>query len=1133
VNGNGTNSTAALDGFTITGGNADAYQSNSGLNNTILIPPPLFDPKKWGGGMYNDGGSPTINNCTFSSNASRKGGAAVYNKAGSSPTFSNCTFKGNHAGEYGGGIYSTGGCNPCTFRGNSGHSGGSMYNEGNPTLTRCLFIENSVGSRGGGIYSYNSDPTLTDCTFYANSAGNGGAMAHSTLCDTVLTGCTFIGNSARGVGGAIFSTNSNTLTLTRCTLTGNSAGELGGAMYNGTGGETLTNCRLSENSAAYGGGMYNDAHNNSTFVNCTITNNRADTDGGGICLHGATTTVTNCILWDDTADEGHEIALFTRKFCYDETCTFRPSVATISYSDVHDGIFIDPNSTVNWWSGNIDSDPCFVHSGYQEPNGVSIEGDYNLLPDSPCVNAGDPDYIPQPNEKDLDGNPRIVSGRIDMGAYERPYLGFLVSHKSITVPEGATATFTVMLAMDPLGTLEATVYRESGDTDISVESGALLTFDSSNYSNPQTVTLSAAEDEDYINGEASIRISASGFVVAVVSATEADNDPYPKTLHVDADAPGANNGSSWADAYNDLQDALYVAQASDEILVAQGIYTPEGPLHRQASNPNPPDNGPAPVSTTADLSWTAGAYATSHDVYFGTSSPGIFQGNQSGTTFDPGTMAAGTTYYWRIDELGPHGTTTGTIWSFTTLSVPPPNGSNESLDFTVTVLDRTATFQLKNGVTIKGGYAGFGEVDPNARDFELYETILSGDLDGNDIEVNDPCDLQTEPTRSENSYHVVIASGTDETAILDGFTIKGGAKGGMSNSSSSSTVTDCMFSGNSANQGGGMHNSYSNPILTNCMFSGNLARHGGGMFNWGSRPTLNNCTFRGNSGIIGGGMENTLSSPTLTNCIFSENSASRGGGMFNFNSSPTLNNCTFIVNSAEDSGGGIENQASSRPTLTNCAFSGNTADTIGGGMFSAVHCSPMLSNCTFAANLALNGNSLATDYPGQPSTLQLTNCILWDGGDEIWNDGNSTITITYSNIQGSWPGEGNIDADPWFVETGYWDSNGVWIDGDYHLLAGSPCIDAGNPGCPVGDEPEPNGNRRNMGAYGGTPEASKSEANGRSIADLNNDWKVDYEDLKIFVDYWLQTGQCIPSDLDRSKFVDFKDFAGFAENWIQ
>jgi hypothetical protein len=91
----------------------------------------------------------------------------------------------------------------------------------------------------------------------------------------------------------------------------------------------------------------------------------------------------------------------------------------------------------------------------------------------------------------------------------------------------------------------------------------------------------------------------------------------------------------------------------------------------QAKNPNP-SNGAIGVNTTADLSWTAGVGATSHDVYFGTSNPPPFLLNQATTTFDPGTMAYSTKYYWRIDEVDAYGTTTGTVWSFTTMMSPPP-----------------------------------------------------------------------------------------------------------------------------------------------------------------------------------------------------------------------------------------------------------------------------------------------------------------------------------------------------------------------------------------------------------------------------------------------------------------------------
>ena len=80
----------------------------------------------------------------------------------------------------------------------------------------------------------------------------------------------------------------------------------------------------------------------------------------------------------------------------------------------------------------------------------------------------------------------------------------------------------------------------------------------------------------------------------------------------------------------------------------------------------------------------------------------------------------------------------------------------------ITARDRGAIFKLKKGVALKGGYAGLGEADPNERNINEYETILSGDLDGNDINVDDPCDLLTAPTRAENSHHILVGYETDE-----------------------------------------------------------------------------------------------------------------------------------------------------------------------------------------------------------------------------------------------------------------------------------------------------------------------------------------------------------------------------------
>jgi hypothetical protein len=140
------------------------------------------------------------------------------------------------------------------------------------------------------------------------------------------------------------------------------------------------------------------------------------------------------------------------------------------------------------------------------------------------------------------------------------------------------------------------------------------------------------------------------------------------------------------------------------------------PLPGPATGPNPLD-GKIDLSIDADLAWTAGSNTDSHDVYFGTNaSPGVgeFQGNQVGTTFDPGTLANGTTFYWRIDEVNATGTTTGAVWSFTTeevLAPPLPASAPTPLDGAVDV-PRNAILAWTAGAGSASHDVYFGTTNP-------------------------------------------------------------------------------------------------------------------------------------------------------------------------------------------------------------------------------------------------------------------------------------------------------------------------------------------------------------------------------------------------------------------------------------
>jgi hypothetical protein len=199
-----------------------------------------------------------------------------------------------------------------------------------------------------------------------------------------------------------------------------------------------------------------------------------------------------------------------------------------------------------------------------------------------------------------------------------------------------------------------------------------------------------------------------------------------------------------------------------------------------------------------------------------------------------------------------------------------------------------------------------------------------------------------------NAVGTVITCNSHEgpSTVISGFLVTNGRAdygGGMYNAGSSPTVTNCTFSGNTANIiGGGMiSDGGSSAKITNCTFSNNSANdRGGGMCDYFSSTTVTNCTFNGNTATGfygGGGLYNHYSeSPTFNGCTFSGNTATGfygGGGLYNhYCESPTFNGCTFSGNTAAN-GAGMYNRNSTSPAVINCKFSGNTAEVAGGAMF--------------------------------------------------------------------------------------------------------------------------------------------------------------------------------------------------------
>lgn len=376
----------------------------------------------------------------------------------------------------------------------------------------------------------------------------------------------------------------------------------------------------------------------------------------------------------------------------------------------------------------------------------------------------------------------------------------------------------------------------------------------------------------------------------------------------------------------------------------------------------------------------------------------------------------------------------------------------------------TDTFQLKDGVRIYGGFAGT-ETNLCQRNFNTNVVILSGDIDNNNS------------VNPGDSYHVVTGV---TGATLDGVTIKFGfayglGGGGMYNNNSSPTITNVVFSNNSAGVGGGMSNINSSPTLTSVTFINNSADGGGGMMNSYSSPVLTNVTFSNNTAFYyGGGINNSInSSPTLTNVVFSNNTASsQGGGMVNqSNSSPILTNVIFSNNSSS-SGGGIYNY-NSPLTLINVTFSNNTASNSGGGINNWGSSSPTIKNTIFGGNTSPNGKSIKNS-----STINMGYSDVEGGLTEVTGGGTikdmtgATIldATTFSTIGY------NINANPLFINSA--DLDGIdnilkTSDDGLSLQSSSPARNSGTAignttGVPTKDitgVTRPKGSGVDMGAY--------------------------------------------------------------------
>ncbi len=412
----GETAATRIAGLTITGGHWGMgggfriVQSSPTIERCAIVGNESSD--EGGGGIYCDAGSPTITDCVIAQNRANGGGGAIF-QSGSNPTLLRCEIRENVA-DAGGGIMlasqSAARIESCAITDNQADLGaaGIRCLDSNPTILTCIIANNTTSSAGagGGLLIEHGTPWIEGCTLSGNVAGSGGAVAcNNSETAPRLQDCLFTGNTATAAGdasggGAIASGHGASPQVWNCVIQGNRAVALGGAVKLSGGSDArFINCLITGNEAGvFGGGIYCSewGGNFALLANSTVSDNSAAAGGGLYHDYRSRLTVANSLFWGNQP----------------EGIVQTSGDLAVTYSDVEGG----------WIGiGNLDADPRFVDPG---------NGNFRLLPGSPCIDAGDNTAVPDGVDTDLAGLPRFICDAtaaqtgngdaplVDMGAYE-------------------------------------------------------------------------------------------------------------------------------------------------------------------------------------------------------------------------------------------------------------------------------------------------------------------------------------------------------------------------------------------------------------------------------------------------------------------------------------------------------------------------------------------------------------------------------------------------------------------------------------------------------------------------------------------------------------------------------------------